>query len=167
MLKLKIGAAAKALGLSPKTIRFYEDIGLIPPPHREGSGWFAAGQRVYDESELERLEFVKEARQLDFAIDDIRQILAGYENGPPCGCGARPLLKTLIERKLAEIAQTIGKLEALRTEMQSLHARTVALENKTPADLLKSGTPTLSDAVFGRPHKTVASKTSPKRKKRA
>ena len=149
-MKLKIGAAAKALGLSPKTIRFYEDIGLIPPPHREGSGWFAAGQRIYEESELERLEFVKEARQLDFAIDDIRQILADYESGPPCGCGARPLLKTLIGRKLEAIAQSIGKLEALRDEMQSLHARTVALENQTPAELMKSGTPTLSDAVFGR-----------------
>ena len=150
MLRMKIGAAAKALGISPKTIRFYEDIGLIPPPHREGSGWFAAGQRVYEESELERLVFVKEARQLDFAIDDIRQILAGYESGPPCGCGSRAFLKTLIERKLEAIAQTICKWEALRAEMQSLHARTAALENKTPADLMKSGTPTLSDAVFGR-----------------
>lgn len=149
-MKLKIGAAAKALGISPKTIRFYEDIGLIPPPHREGSGWFAAGQRVYEESELERLEFVKEARRLDFAIDDIRQILAGYEGGPPCGCGSRLLLRTLIERKLGTIAQTIGKLEALRDEMWSLHARTVALENKTPLDLMKSGTPKISDAVFGR-----------------
>ena len=164
-MKLKIGAAAKALGISPKTIRFYEDIGLIPPPHREGSGWFAAGQRVYEESELERLEFVKEARQLDFAIDDIRQILAGYESGPPCGCGARPFLKTLIERKLEEIAQTVGKLEALRAEMLSLHARTVALESKTPADLLKSGTPTLSDAVFGRAAQADSEKEQPKRGK--
>lgn len=164
-MKLKIGAAAKALGLSPKTIRFYEDIGLIPPPHREGSGWFAAGQRVYEESELERLEFVKEARQLDFAIDDIRKILAGYESGPPCGCGARPFLKTLIERKLEAIAQTIGKLEALRDEMHSLHARTVALENKTPADLLKSGTPTLSEAVFGRAAQADSEKDRPKRGK--
>ena len=164
-MKLKIGAAAKALGISPKTIRFYEDIGLIPPPHREGSGWFAAGQRVYEQSELERLEFVKEARQLDFAIDDIRQILAGYESGPPCGCGARPFLKTLIERKLEAIAQTIGKLEALRDEMQSLHARTVALENKTPADLMKSGTPTLSDAVFGRAAHPDSEKDQAKRGK--
>ena len=157
-MKLKIGAAAKALGISPKTIRFYEDIGLIPPPHREGSGWFAAGQRVYEESELERLEFVKEARQLDFAIEDIRQILASYESGPPCGCGARPFLKTLIERKLGAIAQTIGKLEALRDEMRLLHARTVALENKTPADLMKFGTPKLSDAVFGRAAQTDSEK---------
>lgn len=164
-MKLKIGAAAKALGISPKTIRFYEDIGLIPPPHREGSGWFAAGQRVYKESELERLEFVKEARQLDFAIDDIRQILASYESGPPCGCGARPFLKTLIERKLGAIAQTIGKLEALRHEMLSLHARTVSLENKTPADLMKSGPPKLSDAVFGRDVQPGREKGHPNRGK--
>lgn len=161
-MKLKIGAAAKALGISPKTIRFYEDIGLIPPSRREGSGWFGAGQRVYEESELERLEFVKEARQLDFAIEDIRQLLATYESGPPCGCGARPFLKMLVERKLGQIAQTIGELEALRDEMLSLHARTVALENKTPADFMKSGHPKLSDAVFGRADQSGSEKGRPK-----
>ena len=108
---------------------------------------------------------MKEARQLDFAIADIRQLLATYESGPPCGCGARPFLKTLIERKLGEIAQTIGELEALRDEMQSLHARTVALENKTPADLMKSGPPKLSDAVFGRTSQPGSEKGRPGRGK--
>ncbi len=149
-MKLTIGAVARALGMNAKTIRYYEAIGLVPHPHREGSGWLSAGRRVYGKDEMERLQFVKEARQLDFSIEDIRQLLAGYENGPPCGCGARPFLKGLIERKLGEIEETIHTLETLRTEMQALHARTLALEHKTPTELMKSRPSKLSDAVFGR-----------------
>lgn len=136
--------------MTTKTIRYYEEVGLVPPPRREGSNWFSAGRRVYEESEMERLRFIREARQLDFSIANIRQLLATYESGPPCGCGARPLLKTLIERKLSDISETMKALEALRLEMQSLHARTVALEHKTPAELMKSGSPKLSDALLGR-----------------
>lgn len=149
-MRRTIGAVARALGMNAKTIRYYEEIGLVPRPDREGLGWFSAGRRVYEEKEMERLRFVKEARRLDFSIEEIRHLLASYESGPPCGCGARPLLKILIERKLIEIGETIDSLEALRAEMQSLHVRTVALEHKTPADLMKSGTLTVSDAVFGR-----------------
>ncbi len=149
-MKLTIGAVARMLGMSAKIIRYYEEIGLVPHPQREGSGWFSAGWRVYEEPEIERLRFVKKARQLDFSIEDIRQLIASYENGPPCGCGARPLLKTLIERKLSEIGETIKALEMLRGEMDSLHARTLALEHKTPAELMQSGPSNLSDAVFGR-----------------
>ncbi|MGH8467489.1 MAG: MerR family transcriptional regulator [Gammaproteobacteria bacterium] len=152
-MRQKIGAVARALGISAKTIRYYEEIGLVPPPGRESSGWLSAGQRIYEENEMERLRFVKAARQLDFSIEDIRQLLVGYESGPPCGCGARPLLKTLIERKLNEIREAIEALKALHAEMQSLHARTLALEHKTPAELMESGPPKLRDAIFGRPEK--------------
>ena len=152
-MRHKIGAVARALGISAKTIRYYEEIGLVPPPRRESSGWLSAGQRVYEENEMERLRFVKEARQLDFSIEDIRRLLVGYESGPPYGCGARPLLKTLIERKLNEIREAIEALEALYAEMQSLHARTLALEHKTPAELMQSGPPKLRDAIFGSPEK--------------
>jgi MerR family transcriptional regulator, copper efflux regulator len=152
-MKQRIGAVARKLGISAKTIRYYEEIGLVPPPRRERSGWLSAGQRVYEESEMERLRFVKDARQLDFSIENIRQLLTDYESGPPCGCGSRPLLKALVERKLAEIKKALEALEALHAEMQSLYTRTLALENKTPAELLKSGPLKLSDAVFGRPQK--------------
>lgn len=148
-MKRTIGAVAKALGLSAKTIRYYEDAGLIPHPDREGSSWFSAGRRVYEESEIERLRFVKEARRLEFSIEEIRKLLQSYEAGPPCGCGARPLLKTLVERKLGEIGGAIESLENLRAQMQSLYTRTLALEGKTPAELMQSGPPSVSNAVLG------------------
>ncbi|MGI8738459.1 MAG: hypothetical protein ACR2KU_02045 [Gammaproteobacteria bacterium] len=45
------------MGLSAKTIRYYEDIRLVPPPTCQGSGWFSAGRRVQDKHEIERLQF--------------------------------------------------------------------------------------------------------------
>ncbi|MGH8502915.1 MAG: MerR family transcriptional regulator [Gammaproteobacteria bacterium] len=159
-MKQRIGAVARKLGISAKTIRYYEEIGLVPPPRREPSGWLSAGQRVYEEREMERLRFVKDARQLDFSIEDIRRLLTNYESGPPCGCGARPLLKMLIERKLDEIQKAFQALEALHAEMQSLYVRTLALEHKTPAELMKSAPFTVSDAVFGRPEKPGSGKSS-------
>lgn len=149
-MKQTIGTVARALGLKPKTIRYYEQIGVVPPPSREGTGWLSAGRRIYEDKAIERLRFVKEARRLDFPLDDIRQLLEKYENGPPCGCAARPLLKTIIERKLNEIGEALKSMEALRAELRSLYARVLALEGKTPADLLERTAPTPVDALLGR-----------------
>lgn len=154
-MKQTIGTVARALGLKPKTIRYYEQIGIVPPPSREGTGWLSAGRRLYGDKEIERLRFVKEARRLDFPLDDIRQLLEGYENGPPCGCAARPLLKTVVERKLNEIEEALKSLEALRGELNSLYARVLALEGKTPADLLERTLPTPADALLSRTSPSV------------
>jgi len=83
-----------------------------------------------------------------FFIEDIKQLLVNYESGPACSCGARPFLKTLIERKLKEIDNALDSLEALRGELQALYGWALALE-ETSADLMKAGQPTPSDVVFG------------------
>lgn len=136
-MKKTIGVVARTLGLNPKTIRYYEAIGVVPSPGREGNGWLLPGRRVYEDKEVERLRFVKEARLLDFPLDDIRKLLESYENGPPCGCTARPFLKTLVERKLGDIQEAIKSMQALHAELRALHNRVLALEGKTPADLLE------------------------------
>jgi len=147
-MRQTIGSVARALGLKPKTIRYYEEIGVVPPPHRGGSGWLSAGRRLYTEKDIERLRFVKEARHLDFSLDDIRQLLEKYENGPPCGCAARPFLKTLVLTKLEEIDAALEALQALRAELRSLSARLGTLDGKTPADLLQHIPPTPVDALL-------------------
>ena len=59
--QLRIGEAAREVGLSPKTIRYYERIGLIPPPERTET-WFAGhGYRLFDDEDLRRLRFVRTA----------------------------------------------------------------------------------------------------------
>ena len=58
-------------GVTAKTIRYYEQEGVLPPPRRKPNGY-----REYDVNDVERLKFVVGARQLDFSLDDIAEILA-------------------------------------------------------------------------------------------
>jgi DNA-binding transcriptional MerR regulator len=65
-----IGALAKATGVSTPTIRYYEEIGLLPPATRTTSG-----QRSYDQDDLGRLTFIKQCRDFGFGIDQVRVLL--------------------------------------------------------------------------------------------
>jgi len=64
-----IGGLAKATGTKVNTIRFYEDIGLMPEPERT-----AAGQRTYTERDVKRLAFIRQARKLGFSIEGSNSI---------------------------------------------------------------------------------------------
>ena len=63
---MKIGTAAELSGIPPKTIRYYESIGLIPSAVRERNGY-----RVYGQSDVQTLRFVRHARGLGFSIEDV------------------------------------------------------------------------------------------------
>ena len=67
---MQIGDAAEASGISAKMIRYYEEIGLIPPPKRRDSGY-----RIYEETDVHRLRFVQRARELGFPVERIRELL--------------------------------------------------------------------------------------------
>ncbi|MFQ5434023.1 MAG: MerR family transcriptional regulator, partial [Anaerolineae bacterium] len=76
----QIGDVAHTLNINPKTIRYYEEIGLIPPAQRSQTGY-----RIYSQSDIDRLAFILRARELDFSLDDIGEILALREGGEaPC-----------------------------------------------------------------------------------
>lgn len=148
-MKQTIGKVAIALGLKPKTIRYYEKAGVVPGPSRDSGGWLSVGRRIYDDKDIERLRFVKYARGLDFSLLEIRKLLDSYESGPPCGCAARPMLRGLVERKITDVDETIKDLKNLSAELRALHGRVVALGGKTPAQLSKRIRPTPVDALFG------------------
>lgn len=78
---LRIGALAAELGLNPKTIRFYEEIGLLPEPERSASGY-----RLYGAADRERLHFIIKAKQVGFTLEEIADIFALQGHGKrPCG----------------------------------------------------------------------------------
>jgi len=109
---MRIKQFARLTNLSPKTIRYYEDIGLLPPPHRLENGY-----RDYAETDVDRVRFVAGARSLDFSLDDIQEILALREQREaPC----RVVLNLLLQRA-DEIGRRIAELQHMEAELRELH----------------------------------------------
>jgi DNA-binding transcriptional MerR regulator len=109
---MQINQLADLTGVSPKTIRYYESIGVLPEPHRSPNGY-----RDYDAADMERLKLVAGARRLEFSLDDITEILAMRDRGEaPC----RVMLEKLAQ-KADEIAQRITELQQLEQDLRHLH----------------------------------------------
>lgn len=110
---MQIKELSQRTNLSAKTIRYYEKIGLLPPPKRLPNGY-----RDYEETAVSRIKLVAGARTLGLSLDDIREILALRDRREaPC----RTLLN-LLEVKAAEIHQRIAELQKLEVDLQELHA---------------------------------------------
>ena len=138
---LRIGEAARAAGLNAKTIRYYEGIGLIPPPRRREGGYASQGHRLFAQEDIQRLIFIKRARMLDLSLDQIKELLASVQMG--CCGSARPQLKVFLEAKLQEVEQRIVELNALRQSLQRLY-QDISGEVETC-----SPRATASECVFG------------------
>lgn len=108
---LGIGAAAKRSGCTVQTIRYYEQIDLIPPPTRT-----AGNQRVYDESTVQRLGFVRHARSLGFGLEAIRELL-DLSSNPGEDCTA---IDAIAAAHLAAVRTRIASLRALEGELQRM-----------------------------------------------
>jgi DNA-binding transcriptional MerR regulator len=109
---MQINQLADLTGVSPKTIRYYESIGVLPEPHRSPNRY-----RDYDEADLERLKLVTGARRLEFSLGDITEIIAMRDRREaPC----RMVLDKLAQ-KAEEIAHRIAELQQLEQELRHLH----------------------------------------------
>lgn len=106
-----IGEAAKQTGLSIKTIRFYESIGLIPEPKRNGRF------RVYSDRDVDMLLLIKEAKQLGFTLNQLKSAVV-LENDKVDWDKVRPLLDQL-RKQLIEQKKDIDKKLALLEECYS------------------------------------------------
>lgn len=107
-MKLPIGELAKRTQVKVPTIRFYEQIGLLSaPPRTEGN------QRRYEQSEVDRLNFIRHARELGFEVEDIRELLA-MNAEPQASCHQAD---SIARNHLSEIDRRISRLQALRTEL--------------------------------------------------
>ena len=119
--QLSIGEAAEAAGLSVKTIRYYEEIGLIPKARRHDGNARTGGNRVYTEADIGRLRFINHARMLDLGLDDIRDLLAIADKQ---GCpGDQPDYQRILGRHREEIDNRITHLLGLRKKIEDLMSR--------------------------------------------
>jgi DNA-binding transcriptional MerR regulator len=119
---MKIGQVAGRAGVPAKTIRFWEDQRLLPPPTRT-----PAGYRDYDPAVLDRLAFIRHAQAAGLTLDAIRQVLEIRDGGqPPC-----VHVTDLIARRLAEVDARLAELNRTRDQLVVLAARAAAQD---PAD---------------------------------
>src|SRR5690606_35793734 len=110
---LSIGNLGKATGVKVPTIRYYEQIGLLPPAQRsEGN------QRLYDARARERLAFIRHARDLGFPLEAIRELL-GLADDPDQPCAAAD---AIARRQLATVKARIARLQALQAELERMLA---------------------------------------------
>lgn len=110
METMSIGTVAAKSGLPAKTIRYYEDIGLLTPPRRDN------GYRSYREQELHKLKFLHRARSLGFTIDECRQLLSLYEDESRASSD----VKALARQHLKEVDAKIQELQGMKSTLETL-----------------------------------------------
>jgi DNA-binding transcriptional MerR regulator len=112
---LRIADVARRSGFTPATLRYYEEIGLFPPPART-----AGGYRSYGDDALERLAFIARAKQLGCTLDEIRNLSIAWDGGR---CGPiQDQLRELVAAKRAEAQAKITEVVMLSAELQQAAA---------------------------------------------
>lgn len=107
---MNIGDVASKAGLPAKTIRYYEDIGLVRPKRSEN------GYRTFSDNDLHKLIFLARARELGFSIEDCRTLLALYEDESRASAD----VKKLAEEHLTKIDAKLQQLQSMRDTLTHL-----------------------------------------------
>jgi DNA-binding transcriptional MerR regulator len=108
--KLFIGNLSKQTAVPVKTIRYYEDLGLLDKPTRTGSDY-----RVYSQRDIDKLLFIKKAKELGLKLSEIRKIIDRADKGlTPCCC----LVRELFTEKIREYEDKIAELNAVKKRLE-------------------------------------------------
>ncbi|MEA5552138.1 heavy metal-responsive transcriptional regulator [Anabaena cylindrica UHCC 0172] len=119
--QLLIGQVTELSGISIRTIRYYESVGLIQP-----SGRTEGGFRQFSADVLTRLAFIKRAQHLGLSLEEIREILQVYDHGqPPCG-----EIQEKLQEKLLQIDNQVEQLLTLRSEIKGLLSGWQSMESQ-------------------------------------
>lgn len=111
---LRVGEVAARAGVNPRTVRYYEALGLLPPPVRAPNGY-----RRYTPETVELLSFVKQAQALGFTLEEIKEVMAVRRRGEvPC-----PHVRGLLKRKAEELDRKLEDLLVLRRRIRKSLAR--------------------------------------------
>jgi MerR family transcriptional regulator, copper efflux regulator len=112
MAGLKIGEVAAKSGLSVKTIRYYDEIGLLSPTVERSE----SGYRLFQPPVLQRLAFIRRSQSLGLHLNEVQQILQVHDQGElPCG-----EVRQHLEAKVAEVRQQIEALKTLELELEGI-----------------------------------------------
>jgi MerR family transcriptional regulator, copper efflux regulator len=133
----RITQVATLAGVSAATLRYYEQVGLLPAPSRTSSGY-----RMYDDSAVDRLAFISRAKQLGCSLEEIADLTLAWDGGE---CGPiQDRLRGLVAAKVAQATAEISSLGTLRNE---LRAAAEALERHRPIGACDDSCGCLPDVV--------------------
>lgn len=107
---MKVSQLAKVLNTTPDTVRYYSRIGLIMPIKNTENGY-----KSYNQQAQQRLKFILSARQLDFSVEEIKEILLVADNGST----ACPLVREIVEHRLAETEKKFNDALTLRNVLRN------------------------------------------------
>ena len=107
---MKVSQLAKVLNTTPDTVRYYSRIGLVMPIKNTENGY-----KSYNQQAQQRLKFILSARQLDFSVEEIKEILLVADNGST----ACPLVREIVEHRLAETENKFNDALALRNVLRN------------------------------------------------
>lgn len=110
---VQIGQAAQLSGVSSKMIRHYESLGLLPPIHRSEGGY-----RLYSDSDIHTLRFIKRARDLGFPMDDIAELVNLWHDRQRSSAQVKRIAASHLQR----LQDRIGQLQAMERSLQQLTA---------------------------------------------
>jgi len=131
---LTIGQVAKTIGVATKTIRYYEQIGVLPAPRRAASGY-----RQYESSSIEQVRFVLRARALGLPLRRLKTLSETWIAAPRPSI--RPRLLALVHEQLSAVRSKLAELELLRDQLEQVSRRMLALpkrRNRGPCRCLES-----------------------------
>ncbi|WP_449252207.1 Cd(II)/Pb(II)-responsive transcriptional regulator [Chitinimonas lacunae] len=125
---LKIGELAQRTGCQVETVRYYEREGLLPPPGRSQGNY-----RMYGESHVERLQFIRHCRALDMTLDEIRVLLASRD-APDQSCAEA---NALLDAHIGHVAARIEELRRLEAQLLDLRHRCGAAQAARDCGILR------------------------------
>ena len=120
---MKVGEVAKKAGVNVQTLHYYERVGVLKPKTRMDSGY-----RVYDDTAVRIIQFIKHAQELGFSLDEIQELL-GLRADKKSKCQR---VRANAVTHLKDVEKKIAKLEAIKRTLQSLIAD--CMENKTDSE---------------------------------
>lgn len=115
--RMRIGDLTERAGVTQRTVRYYESIGLLPPGEREGHG-----QHYYTEETLARLSKIDQLKKLGLSLEEIRDVIDLYFMDPS-GIQAKQKVLAVLRQHLAEADRKIGAFQQFRADLQAHIAR--------------------------------------------
>jgi DNA-binding transcriptional MerR regulator len=122
---VQIGELAKRLGITTRTIRYYEEIGLMGPPERR-----VGGTRTYGREDILRLKFILKLKELGITLKEMQQLAQNFDINQQDFHTITPKLLEILDTHIAKVDKKIASLASLRTEVVAYRSRILDILNE-------------------------------------